>query len=79
VPMMGFNPLPHPELAERYREAYVSMGETAENLARKYQIPRSQQERFAVESHRKAAAARAEGRFQDEIVPIRRPDGGTVA
>ena len=79
VPMMGFNPLPHPELAERYREAYVSMGETAENLARKYQIPRSQQERFAVESHRKAAAARAEGRFQDEIVPIRRPDGATVA
>jgi acetyl-CoA acyltransferase len=79
VPMMGFNPLPHPELAERYREAYVSMGETAENLARKYQIPRSQQEAFAVESHRKAAAARAEGRFKDEIVAIRKPDGGTVA
>jgi acetyl-CoA acyltransferase len=79
VPMMGFNPLPHPELAERYREAYVSMGETAENLARKYQIPRAEQEAFAVESHRKAAAARAEGRFKDEIVPIRRPDGGTVA
>jgi acetyl-CoA acyltransferase len=79
VPMMGFNPLPHPELAERYREAYVSMGETAENLARKYQIPRAEQEAFAVESHRKAAAARAEGRFKDEIVPIRKPDGGTVA
>jgi acetyl-CoA acyltransferase len=78
VPMMGFNPLPHPELAERYREAYVSMGETAENLARKYQIPRAEQERFAVESHRKAAAARAEGRFKDEIVPIRKPDGATV-
>jgi acetyl-CoA acyltransferase len=79
VPMMGFNPLPHPTLAERYREAYVSMGETAENLARKYQIPRAEQERFAVESHRKAAAARADGRFQDEIVPIHRPDGATVA
>jgi acetyl-CoA acyltransferase len=79
VPMMGFNPLPHPELAERYREAYVSMGETAENLARKYQIPRAEQERFAVESHRKAAAARAEGRFKDEIVPISRPDGGSVS
>ena len=78
VPMMGFNPLPHPELAERYREAYVSMGETAENLARKYQIPRAEQERFAVESHRKAAEARAQGRFKDEIVPIRRPDGTTV-
>jgi len=79
VPMMGFNPLPHPDLAERYREAYVSMGETAENLARKYQIPRAEQERFAVESHRKAAAARSQGRFKDEIVPIRRPDGATVA
>ncbi len=79
VPMMGFNPLPHPDLAERYREAFVSMGETAENLARKYQIPRAEQERFAVESHRKAAAARAEGRFKDEIVPIRRPDGTIVA
>ena len=79
VPMMGFNPLPHPTLAERYRVAYVSMGETAENLARKYQIPRAEQERFAVESHRKAAAARAEGRCQHEIVPIRRPDGATVA
>jgi acetyl-CoA acyltransferase len=79
VPMMGFNPLPHPTLAESYREAYVSMGETAENLARKYQIPRAEQERFAVESHRKAAAARAEGRFKDEILAIRKPDGGTVA
>lgn len=79
VPMMGFNPLPHPDLAERYREAFVSMGETAENLARKYQIPRAEQERFAVESHRKAAVARAEGRFKDEIVPIRRPDGTIVA
>ena len=79
VPMMGFNPLPHPGLAERYREAFVSMGETAENLARKYQIPRAEQERCAVESHRKAAAARAQGRFRDEIVPIRRPDGTTVA
>ncbi len=78
VPMMGFNPLPHPELAERYPAAYISMGETAENLARKYQIPRSQQEGFAVDSHRKAAAARAHGRFAEEIVPIRKPDGGTV-
>jgi acetyl-CoA acyltransferase len=79
VPMMGFNPLPHPELAERYREAYVSMGETAENLARKYQIPRAEQERFAVASQRKAAEARARGRFQDEIVPIRRSDGTMVS
>ncbi len=71
VPMGGYNPLPHPGLAERYPEAYVSMGETAENLAAKYEIPRARQEELATESHRKAAAARESGGFDDEIVPIR--------
>ncbi|ROR34110.1 thiolase family protein [Inmirania thermothiophila] len=75
VPMMGFNPLPNPGLRERMPGAYMGMGETAENLARKYGIPRDEQEAFAVESHRRAAAARAEGRFADEIVPIEGPDG----
>ncbi len=70
VPMAGFNPMPHPGLYERMPEAYVSMGITAENLAKKYQIPRAEQERFAVESHRKAAAAQGSGKFADEIVPI---------
>ncbi len=71
VPMGGYNPLPHPGLAERYPEAYVSMGETAENLAAEYEIPRARQEELATESHRKAAAARESGGFDDEIVPIR--------
>jgi acetyl-CoA acyltransferase len=71
VPIMGFNPMPHPALARDYPQAYVSMGETAENLARKHQIPRAAQETFAARSHRKAAAAQAEGRFHEEIVPIR--------
>ena len=71
VPMAGFNPMPHPDLAERMPEAYVSMGETAENVAAHYQIARAHQEELAVESHRKAAAAREAGRFDDEIVTIR--------
>ena len=70
VPMMGFNPMPHPGLAERYPAAYIGMGATAENLARKYQIARSAQEAFAVTSQTRAAAAQAAGRFADEIVPI---------
>jgi acetyl-CoA acyltransferase len=68
VPMLGFNPMPNPDLAARMPAAYVSMGITAENVARKYAITRAAQEDFAVESHRKAAAARSEGRFKAEIV-----------
>lgn len=78
VPIMGFNPMPHPGLAKDYPQAYVSMGETAENLARRHQIPRAAQEAFAAESHRKAAAAQRDGRFETEIVPIR-AKAGTVA
>lgn len=71
VPMTGFNPMPNPKLHESNPGAYMSMGETAENLARKYQLTRERQEEFAVESHRKAAEAQAGGRFDDEIVPIK--------
>lgn len=78
VPMMGFNPMPHPELYERYPEAYISMGETAENVALKYQIGREEQEAFAVESQSRAAKAQAERRFADEIVPIA-ANGGVIA
>ena len=70
VPIMGYNPMPHPGLYERYPEAYISMGETAENVATKYQITRAEQEAFAVESQRRAAAAQAAGNLDDEIVPI---------
>ncbi|VWX54356.1 thiolase family protein [Novosphingobium sp. 9U] len=74
VPMMGFNPLPNPELA-RKSSAYMSMGETAENVATKYQIGRGEQEAFAVESQKRAAAARDAGKFADEIVPIQTKAG----
>jgi acetyl-CoA acyltransferase len=70
TPMGGFNPLFNATLAEKNPGAYVGMGETAENVARKWQITRDQQEAFAVASHRKAAAAQAEGKFADEIVGI---------
>jgi acetyl-CoA acyltransferase len=70
VPIMGFNPMPHPGLVEHMPQAYISMGETAENVAELHQVPRRAQEEFAAASHRKAAAAQAEGRFAEEIVPI---------
>lgn len=69
IPMGGFNPLPHPELAD-VTQYYISMGETAENLARKYSIPRGEQEAFALSSQQKATAARAAGKFKDEIAPV---------
>ena len=70
IPMGGFNPMPNPDLAAKYPEAYMSMGITAENLAKKYKIDRITQETFAAGSHAKAAAAAANGKFDDEIVPI---------
>ena len=71
VPIWGFNPLPHPGLRASYAEAYTSMGMTAENVARKYEVSRREQEVFAAESQRKAAQAATGGRFDDEIVPIK--------
>jgi len=79
IPMGGFNPLPNPALAETFPQAYIGMGETAENLARKYSISRQRQEAFAVSSQQKAAAARAAGKLQDEITPVTAPDGSVVS
>jgi acetyl-CoA acyltransferase len=70
VPMMGYNPLLNPALMKSMPAAYIGMGETAENVARKWQIPRAEQEAFAVRSHRRAAAAVAAGGLADEIVTI---------
>ncbi|WP_016744465.1 thiolase family protein [Rhizorhabdus wittichii] len=75
VPMMGYNPLPSPDLAKKRPGAYMSMGETAENVAGQYQVPRAAQEAFAVESQKKAGAAREAGRLKDEIVPIKTKKG----
>ena len=70
IPMGGFNPSPHPGLYGDYPEAYVGMGITAENLAKKYDLSRQEQQEFAVSSHQKAAAARDGGKLSDEIVTI---------
>ncbi|MDX1513465.1 MAG: thiolase family protein [Gammaproteobacteria bacterium] len=70
VPMMGFNPMPHPGLYQSFPAVYMSMGETAENVAEKYQITRKDQEAFAVVSQQRAAAARDQGKLDDEVVPI---------
>ncbi len=78
VPMGGFNYLPNPELYQSYPQAYMSMGETAENLARQYQISRDQQEAFALQSQKKASIAQQQGFFVDEIVPITNSKGEVI-
>jgi acetyl-CoA acyltransferase len=78
IPMTGFNPMPHPGLYERYPQAYMGMGETAENLAVEYAIGREEQDAFAVGSHEKAAAAQSSGRLEEEIIPIRGKAGDIV-
>lgn len=70
VPMMGFNPLPHPQFAKEMPGAYMGMGDTAENVAAKWEITRREQEEFAIRSHQRASAAQAAGKFNDEIVAI---------
>ncbi|HPF78105.1 MAG TPA: thiolase family protein [Alphaproteobacteria bacterium] len=70
IPMGGFNPMPNPNMMDVCPAAYIGMGETAENLAKKYKIDRVTQEKFAVDSQNKAAAAQKAGKFKDEIVAI---------
>jgi acetyl-CoA acyltransferase len=70
VPMTGFKLSPHPQLVADMPEVYIGMGHTAENVAKRFGISREDQDRFALSSHRKAAAAIAAGKFKDEIVPI---------
>ena len=71
VPMLGFNPMPHPELLEQNPNVYLSMGVTAENVAKKYNIDRNQQQEFAISSHEKANNADTNGKFEDEITIIK--------
>ena len=68
VPMGGFNPDFHPELAEK--DYYIGMGETAENLANEGKISRESQEKFSIKSHEKALLAWEEKKFDNEVVPI---------
>ena len=68
VPMPGFNPMLNPSLVDM--DAYIGMGHTAENLAKKYSISRLEQEKMALGSHQKAFEAQSKGKLDDEIVSI---------
>lgn len=70
IPIMGFNPMPHPGFMAENPDAFTSMGMTAEHIAHKYDISRTDQEDFAVHSHKLAAAAQTAGRFKAEIAEI---------
>jgi acetyl-CoA acyltransferase len=70
VPMGGNKVAPNPWLMDHYPDAYISMGLTAENVAKKYGISREQADEFSLASHQKALAAIAAGKFKDEIVPV---------
>jgi acetyl-CoA acyltransferase len=81
VPMGGNKPSINPWLEEHYPDSYLSMGLTAERVARHYGITREQADHFAYSSHQKALAAQAAGRFEKEIVPapvtFTSPNGGS--
>ncbi len=70
VPMTGFRLSPHPQLVLDIPEAYIRMGQTAENVAVKYNVSREDMDGFALKSHQKAAKAQDAGLFEDEITPL---------
>jgi len=79
VPMGGNKVSANPELMEQHPEIYTSMGATAENVAKRFEVSRADQDAFAYESQRRAAEARKKGIFKDEIVPVKTEvfdDGG---
>ncbi len=94
VPMGGFNPDFNPKLVNNpqgieicgrpgtknpgFDQVYISMGMTAENLAKRYHISREAQDKFALRSHQRAIAATDNGAFKREIVPVPLPDGKTM-
>ena len=78
VPQGGLTFDPSPELIASYPDAYMAMGQTAENVAQRWNVSRADQEQLAFVSHRKAAAAREQGLLKDEIVPITTPDGQVI-
>jgi acetyl-CoA acyltransferase len=70
IPMGGHKIAPHPDLVSKRPEAYMNMGLTAERVAEKYGVSRSDQDAFALQSHQRAFAAIQAGKFKDEIVPV---------
>src|SRR6266700_944852 len=70
IPMGGNKVALNPSLVEGFPDAYIPMGNTAENVARKFEVSRADQDAFALRSHQRAVAAQAAGKFKDEIVPV---------
>src|SRR5579872_2188731 len=70
LPMGGIKPRPNPWLAENYPAALLTMGLTAERVAKHYNISREDADAFSLASHQKAVAAQAAGKFNEELVPI---------
>ncbi|HEX5709601.1 MAG TPA: acetyl-CoA C-acyltransferase [Pyrinomonadaceae bacterium] len=70
IPMGGHIIRPNPYLVEHYPDFYLNMGLATENVARKYEVSREEQDAFALRSHQRAAAAQDAGKFDDEIVPL---------
>lgn len=70
IPMRGNKYAPNPQLAAEWPEVFISMGLTAENVARRFEISREDQDAFSLRSHQRAAAAAREGRFTDEVLPL---------
>ena len=70
IPMNGLTYDPHPQLSKDNPNVYMSMGITAENVAKKFNISRKEQQEFAISSHKKASSARDSNMFDDEIVSI---------
>lgn len=70
IPMGGMKPSPNPWLAEHYPASLLTMGLTAERVARHYHVSRDDQDAFALSSHRKALDAHASGHFADELIPV---------
>src|SRR5499427_4786217 len=70
IPMGGHIIRPNPYLVERYPDFYLNMGLATENVARKYEVSREEQDAFALRSHQRAAAALDAGKFKDETVPL---------
>jgi acetyl-CoA acyltransferase len=70
VPMGGAKISLNPAVVERFPDAYIPMGNTAENVARQFKVSRGEQDAFALESHKKAVAAQGRGDFAAEILPV---------
>lgn len=71
IPMGGWRIVPNFEIAKNHPDYYWGMGLTAEAVAREYKISREDQDQFSLNSHQKAVKAISEGKFKDEIVPVK--------